>query len=193
MNSRIIMQDIEQILYDSYPKSIHDAVRYGYQYRKVSETAGEHCHFSLSDPSPILLWIAGAVASGIAYDVIKATCIRIVSYLREKNKKVDKETETVISDEEALKEFTIFIDEFYTHSMSITEKQEKYIKEEVVADTAAEESSRIRKETNRIILTTEEYMHVTKVALVRADEIIKRKSSVPQEDTLRDHSITHNP
>lgn len=187
------MQDIEQILTDTYPKSIHDAVRYGYQYRKKSETINEYLHFSLSDSSPILLWIAGAVASGIAYDIIKATCSRIVSYLREKNKKVNKETETIISEEKALKEFTTFIDEYYTHSMRISEKQEKYIKEEVVADTAAEESSRLRKETNRIILTTEEYMHVTKVAYVRADEIIKRKSSVCQDDTLRDHSQTHNP
>lgn len=77
------MQDIEQILNDTYPKSIHDAVRYGYQYRKVSETAGEYLHFSLPVPSSILLWIAGVVASGIAYDIIKATCSRIVSYFRE--------------------------------------------------------------------------------------------------------------
>lgn len=193
MSSQSIMQDIEQIFTDTYPKSIHDAVRYGYQYRKKSETAGKYLHFSLSEPSSILLWIAGTVASGIAYDVIKATCARIFIYLREKNKKVDEETETVISDEESLKEFTVFIDEYYTHSMRITEQQEKYIKEEVAADTAAEESCRIRKETNRIILTTEEYMHITKVAYARADELIKRKSSVSQDDTLRDHSITHNP
>lgn len=174
------MQDIEHILNDTYPKSIHDAVRYGYQYRKKSEPAGEYLHFSLPEPSSIMLWIAGVVASGIAYDIIKATCSRIVSYLRENNKKVDKDTETIISDEEALKEFTVFIEEYYTHSMSITEQQEKYIKEEVVADTAAEESSRIHKETNRIILTTEEYMHVNKVAYARADDIIKRKSTGSQ-------------
>lgn len=171
------MQDIEQIINDTYPKSIHDAVRYGYQYRKVSETIGDNLHFSLPEPSSILLWIAGAVASGIVYDVIKATCIRIISYLRDNNKRVDKETETIISDEEKLKEFTVFIEEYYTHSMKISEQQEKNIKEEVAADTAAEESSRIRKETNRIILTTEESMHVTKVAYARADEVIKRKSS----------------
>ena len=41
------MQDIEQILKTSYPKTVYDAVRYGYQYRKVSETVGENLHFSL--------------------------------------------------------------------------------------------------------------------------------------------------
>ena len=174
------MQDIGQILNDTYPKSIRDAVRYGYQYRKISETIGDNLHYSLPEPSSILLWIAGAVASGIVYDVIKTTCIRIAVYLREKNKKVDKDTETIISDEEALKEFAVFVEEYYTHSMRITEQQEKYIKEEVIADTAAEESSRIRKETNRIAQTTEEYRHVTKIAFARADELIKRKSAVAQ-------------
>lgn len=167
------MIDVEQILNGTYTKSTKEAVRYGYQYRKKSEIIDERLHYSLPEPSTILLWIAGVVASGVVYDVIKETCKSIWLFLKENNRKVDSETEKVITNEETLKEFTVFIDEYYTHSMSITEKQEKYIKEEVAADTAAEESCRIRKETSHIILTTEEYMHVTRVAYNRAEELIK--------------------
>lgn len=169
------MQDLEQILKTSYPKTVYDAVRYGYQYRKVSETVGENLHFSLGDPSSVVLWIASAVASGVVYDVIKSMCRKILSYCKKHNCKLDEETNTILNDEKSLREFTVFIKEYYSHSMKISERQEKYIKEEVIADVSAEETGKIYKETNRFVLTIEEYKQITKIASSRAEELIKRR------------------
>ena len=59
--------------------------------------------------------------------------------------------------------------------MMITESQEKYIKEEVIADTMAKEAYPIFKETNSIVLSIEEYRRITKIAMRKADDLIKRK------------------
>lgn len=166
--------DLNHILSTQYPSSVHDAVRYGYQYRKESEVCDSNLHFSLHDASAILLWIASAVASGVVYDVIKEKVKYLLSHLKERNQKLDKETETVLNDDQALKEFTIYIEEYYAHDMKISVEQEKYIKEEVIADTTAEESTKIYKETGRFVLTKEEYVCITKIAYSRAEELIQR-------------------
>lgn len=169
-----MQHDFNQILSTQYPSSVHDAVRYGYLYRKESEVCDSNLHFSLHDASAILLWIASAVASGVVYDVIKEKVKYLLSHLKERNQKLDKETETVLNDDETLKEFTIYIEEFYTHDMKISVEQEKYIKKEVDADTFAQEASKIYNETGRVVLTKEEYISIGKIAYARAEELIQR-------------------
>lgn len=70
-----------------YPSSVHDAVRYGYLYRKESEVCDSSSHFSLFDASAIMLWIASAVASGVVYDVIKENVKHLLSHLKKKKSK----------------------------------------------------------------------------------------------------------
>lgn len=172
-----MIQEVSQILSSQYPTSVKEAVRYGYLYRKESESlSNSNLYFCLPDASSVLLWIASSVASGIVYDVIKDKVKQLVSYLRKSNTKLDKETETILHDEEALKEFTVYIEEYYSHSMKITEAQEKYIKEEIIADTAAEEEVKMHKETGRFVLTKEEYLTITRKAVVKAEELVCRQS-----------------
>lgn len=175
--------DIEEIFNTEYPTSVREAVRYGYQYRKISEKIDGCLHFSLPELSAVFFWIASAVASGIAYDLIKDGCKRLYTYLKNK-KEIDKETEEILNNEESLKEFTVYIEEYYSHNMKISVEQEKYIKEEVAADTSGQESRKIYEETGRIVLTTEEFIHIRKIAYKRADELIHRhkcdSSSSPQ-------------
>lgn len=167
-------QEISRILSTQYPTAVHNAVRYGYLYRKESEICDSNLHSSLLDASAIMLWIASAVASGVVYDVIKENVKRLYSYLKERGEKVDKETETVLNDDRALEEFTIYVEEYYAHDMKISVEQEKYIKEEVIADTTGVEVRKIYKETGRVVLTKEEYIDIRKKAQKRADELIHR-------------------
>lgn len=167
-------QEISRILSTQFPTAVHDAVRYGYLYRKESEIYDSNLHSSLPDASAIMLWIASAVASGVVYDVIKENVKRLYSYLKERGEKVDKETETVLNDDRALEEFTIYVEEYYAHDMKISVEQEKYIKEEVIADTTGVEVRKIYKETGRVVLTKEEYIDIRKKAQKRADELIHR-------------------
>lgn len=170
-----MQQDIKHILSAQYPSSVHDAVRYGYLYRKESEACDSSLHFSLPDASAILLWIASAVASGVVYDVIKENVKLLLSHLKERNQKLDKETDTVLNDDKALREFTTYIDEYFAHDMKITVEQEKYIKEEVIADTIASESNKVYKETGRFLLTREEHTTITMISLEKAEELIRRR------------------
>lgn len=170
-------QDINSILSAQYPSSVKDAVRYGYLYRKESEVNESGIRNSLPDASAILLWIASAVASGVVYDVIKENVKRLLSRIKENKQELDKDTEAVLEDDDALKEFTVYIEEYYAHEMKISEEQEKYIKEEVIADTAGKEIRRICEETGRFVLTKEESVTIGKIAYGRAEELIHRNKS----------------
>lgn len=172
-----MIQEFNQILSAQYPSSVKDAVRYGYLYRKESETVDNNLHFSLPDASEVLLWIASSVASGIVYDIIKEKVKQLASYLRNCNKKLDRETETILNDEKSLKKFTIYIEEYYSHSMKISKVQEKYIKEEVIADVMADEEVRIQKETGRFILTKEEYHTISRKAVIKAEKLVHRQDN----------------
>lgn len=167
-------QDINNILSAQYPSSVKDAVRYGYLYRKESEVNESSIRNSLPDASAILLWIASAVASGVVYDVIKENVKRLLSRIKENKQELDKDTEAVLEDDDALKEFTVYIEEYYVHDMKISVEQEEYIKEEVIADTAGKEVKRIYEETGRFVLTKEEYICIGKIAKERAEELIHR-------------------
>lgn len=166
--------DLNSILSSQYPESVEEAVRYGYLYRKKSEVNDSNLHHCLHDASAILLWIASAVASGVVYDVIKETAKRFLYHIRENKQELDKDTEAILEDDGALKEFTIYIEEYYAHDMKISVEQEKYIKEEVIADTAGQEASKIFEETGRFVLKKEEYVSIGKIARGRAEEIIHR-------------------
>lgn len=167
-------QDINSILSAQYPSSVKDAVRYGYLYRKKSEVTDSSLHHSLPDASAILLWITSAVASGVVYDVIKENVKRLLSRIKENKQELEKDTAAVLEDDDALKEFTVYIEEYYAHEMKISEEQEKYIKEEVFADTAGQEISKIHEETGRFVLEKEEYAIIGKIAYGRAEELIHR-------------------
>ena len=60
---------------DELNKNAYMAVRYGYQYRKIAkeQVSNENgrLHYCFSDPSQILEWLAGAILSGITWDIIK--------------------------------------------------------------------------------------------------------------------------
>lgn len=82
-----------------------------------------------------------------------------------------------MNDENSLKKFTLYIEEYCSHSMKISEVQEKYIKEEVIADVMADEKVRIQKETGRFILTKEEYHTISWKAVIKAEELVHRQDN----------------
>ena len=87
-----------------YSEDIQNAVRYGYLYRKEAEK-NKSAHACLDGEYTILYWIAGAIVSGITWDVIKAAAKTIYKKLTQKGTAINKVTETILSDEEQLKDF----------------------------------------------------------------------------------------
>lgn len=121
----------------SYSEEVRNAVRYGYQYRKEAEANHTSLHFHIHDASDVLLWLGGTILGDIVYDKVKEIAKKTLDWLKQKGKKVDKETENVLDDEKELKVFYEYVLEFNEHRMSITEEQRKYIKEEIIADYGA--------------------------------------------------------
>ena len=59
------------------------AVRYGYSYRKIAQKNGNsNIHYCLSEANEILIWLANAILSGIAWDVIKTTVSKLSASIK---------------------------------------------------------------------------------------------------------------
>ena len=132
-----------------YTEEIRNAVLFGYMYRKESERYEDsNVHKSIGDIPEPLLWLAGAIASGLTWDFIKANVKLLYQHLTQRGA-LDKISELVFTDEKQLKEFYDDIKEFNEHSMNITEKQFEYIREEIEANVIGEELGRIFRREKR--------------------------------------------
>ena len=165
---------------DELNKNAYMAVRYGYQYRKIAkeQVSNENgrLHYCLSDPSQILEWLAGAILSGITWDIIKKgvkkLCNLIASQIKLKDAQ-EKEAYEVLSDEKKLQEFYEYIIEYQEGFINISEKEYKYIEEEMMADFFAEEMSKVG-----ISRTVEHYKEATFKAIQKIQKISRRQNII---------------
>lgn len=172
------MPNLEYIENLSYSAEVQEAVRYGFQYRKTSEELAKsdnyRLNFCLPNPSDILLFLAEAIIGGVTYDVIKSVALKTWKKLKDRISKNETETSNILTNEDALVEFYTYIKEFHEKQMNITEQQEKYIKEEVIADYCSEQTSIIFEKHNRLA-SVKEHIAIHKDAYRKAEYIIIRK------------------
>lgn len=170
---------LDNIENKTYSSVAYDAVRYGYQYRKEAEKlANSGCgtlHHCLPEPSAVLGHLADIIIDGIAFDLFKKLVRKIWTKIKErKSIKENSEVCSLLSDEESLEQFYLNVKEFLNNEMDITTIQEKYIKEEVIADYAGDKASKIYQQYKRLP-TTQELIVIHREAYQRAESIIVRK------------------
>ena len=161
-------------------KNAYMAVRYGYQYRKIAkeQVSNENgrLHYCLSDPSQILEWLANMILSGIAWDILKVGVKKLCNLMASQIKLEDareKEVYEVLSDEKNLQEFYEYIIEYQEGFINISEKEYKYIEEEMMADFVAEEIAKVG-----IHHTVEHYKEATFKAIQKIQKISRRQTII---------------
>jgi predicted ATPase len=166
----------EQILNTQYPEAIENAVRYGYQYRLEAEKNANKrgVYYCLAEASAILKWLAELVVAGIAYDCIKTQAKQFWSYLMRMKIKIPEDVNKVLIDEDELRRFVQYVDEFHDNKISATEKEISYIREEIVADYTGKRAGEIYKEHRRMP-STEELISITREAKEYADGLLNSK------------------
>lgn len=159
-----------------YSDEVINAVRYGYLYRKEAEKAEHHegisVHYSLPDVSEILLWLGKNILSGLAYDAVKALAKNAYSKLLKSTNPISSKLNALLTEERELKQFYTYVTEFNQQCMSLTEKQFKYIREEIVADYYGKECGEIYNHENRLP-TIQEYIRIDREANEYADRLLK--------------------
>lgn len=170
---------LEYIESKTYTTAAYDAVRYGCQYRKEAEECANlvdgKLHYCLPEPSAVVVFLAEAIIGGLAYDMFKALVSKIWTKIKDrKSVKENKVLCDLFSNEESLEQFYLYITEFHNKEMNITSVQEKYIKEEVIADYCGEKASIIHQQTNRFP-TAKENIIIHREAYQRAESIIVRR------------------
>ena len=146
------------------------AVRYGYLYRKKAEK-NDNFHYSLAGASKVLLWLGELVVGGIAYDVIKKYVKALWDKLMTMKVEIPEDVEAVLIEEDELKKFVKFVNEFSSKELSATDKQLKYIREEIIADYAGETAGEIWSEKKRLP-THEEWVAIYRDANNFADDLL---------------------
>lgn len=160
-----------------YSEEVWNSVLFGYLYRKEANRkeslSGQiHSHFRLGVDSDVLLWMADLIICGITWDALKAISKNLYHSLTKNRQPLEKTLSSVMSDEEELKEFYKDVQEFNDHSMTVTEEQFKYIRDEIVADFVGKETSKIFIQEKRLP-TTQEYMEINKRAAIYADNLLR--------------------
>lgn len=163
-----------------YSDEVINAVRYGYEYRKESEKYsdpqdGWHVHHCLPDPSGVLLWLAKKVLDGLIFDAFKGVCKKLYQQLTNSETPLSKQVNNLLTDEHELQQFYDYVKEFNEGCMAVTEKQFKYIRDEIRADYYAKEVSKIMDSEGRLP-THEEYLRIFKEENEYADSLMKLKN-----------------
>lgn len=167
--------DIAHINNTQYSKDVIWAVRYGYQYRMEAEEYAkreEQLHYCLAEASSILLWLGQLVLTGVTYDVIKQYAKSLWDKLMSMKIVIPKDVDKVLLDEDELKKFVVYVNEFHGKSLKTTEKQTQYIREEIVADYVAEAVGEIWAKEKRPP-THEEWVRIYREANKFAEELLE--------------------
>lgn len=161
-----------------YTDEIKDAVRYGYMYRKEAEKLEENTvHYCHGNTPDILLWLANLIIGGATWDVLKEAAKKLHSSLAKSLKPLAKTVESVLTEEQELNQFYVYVKEFNEHNMSITKKHFQYIREEIIADFVGKEVSKIYIQRKRMP-TTEDYVHIFREANAHADRLMNERSEI---------------
>ena len=141
-NSQQLPQYIEGL---SYPDEVKDAVRYGYQYRveSVQRSQKEDSHFNrrIGATPEIILWFASLVFDGVAWDVLKLIAETILKGFKDSKKQMPREAMKLLSNETDFRTFYEYVVEYKEHRMTVSDKETKYIVEEIVADYSGKEAA----------------------------------------------------
>ncbi len=158
-----------------YTDEVRSAVRYGFRYRKEAEMQEFKAGHACLDPEPeFLLWLAKVVLDGLTWDMIKTATKGLFNFT---SKPLEQKLNSLLTDEEKLKEFYDDIKEFNEQRMTITEKQFQYIREEIEADVLGEELGEIYSQENRQP-TIQEIIDANRKAKQKADSILGSYSQI---------------
>ena len=174
MNQEEII-DLARIAGEQYSEAVQEAVRYGYQYRLEAEkNTRDGCKINncLAEAHAALLWLAKLVIAGVAYDVIKDNVSRLWNKMMQMKVEIPEDVNKVLLDEDELRRFVKYIDEFDKKALTTSERETKYIKDEIVADYMGKEASAIYELYHRMP-TQDEYRIILRGAYDHADKVLK--------------------
>lgn len=171
-NSQHLPQFIEGL---SYPDEVKNAVRYGYQYRveAVQQSLKEEFHFNrrIGDTPEIILWFASSVFDGVAWDVLRLIAKTFLQGFRDRKKHMPQEAVKLLSNDMDFRTFYEYIVEYKEHRMAVSDKETKYIFEEIVADYSGKEAAKILSKEGRFP-TGEESRRILHEAYKAAEAVL---------------------
>ena len=165
---------LEEIENAQYSDEVKYAVRYGWQYRREAEEHAEgeaKFYCSLAESTTILYWLANLVITGVTYDLIKKYAKALWEKMMSMKMKIPEDVNTLLIDEDELKDFVIYVNEFSSKEMSATDEQINYIREEIIADYIGETAGEIWADKKRLP-SHEEWLKIYQDANVFADELL---------------------
>ena len=150
---QVSLKEYEKIL-----NNVRAAVHYGWNYRlayekQLQEDGEIHTYYYLAPYEEIINYVALAIASGIiggfAYDVVKKVISKISEFAKNSGRNQDTEKLfALIENEENMKKFMLYMDEYYACFEAADETFRSAILEEMLVDQCSSTLEHLIQETN---------------------------------------------
>jgi len=148
-------KELDELVYYELMNYSNRAVHYGYKYRRIYEEDVEKngkisVKYSITNPLTLEEWLAAAVLGGIvgnlAYDLVKFVCKQIYQKLTTKKENEitseDKLMLKFINDNNNLKKFILYIQDYYNGLPGINKKILEGIFEEEAVDLLTKKNTK---------------------------------------------------
>ena len=122
--------------------------------------------------SRVLLWLGEQTLGGITYDLIKKYAKALWEKLMTMKVEIPDDVKLVLIEEDELKKYVKYVNEFSSKELSATDQQVKYIREEIIADYVGETTGDIWSKKKRLP-THEEWVTIYRDANKFADDLLE--------------------
>ena len=167
-----------------YSDDVLNAVRFGYQYRIAAEeyiqNEAYYFNWRLPDAPDVILWLANLVFNGITWDAFKVVGEKVVELFHRKKQELPPEVKEILSSQQDFRKLYEYVKEFKEGRMSLSDKEAKYVYEEILADYSGKEAVRIFSAEGRFP-TMEESKRINQEAhevarIILSDKLCGRKN-----------------
>lgn len=169
------MDDFEYIEGLQYSDEVLNAARYGYQYRleaeKYSQEKDYRFHQCLGEVHPLICWLVQLIINGISWDLLKKAAGTVIEQFQREKRNLSPKVRDILTEQQSLQQLYEYVKEFKEGRMNISDRERKYIKEEIEADYTGKQVANIFEAEHRFP-TDEEYKRIFRDAQEAAKKIL---------------------
>ena len=118
-----------------------------------------HFHHHLLDAPDLLYWFANLIISGVTWDILKGIAEQVKERFHREKRNIPPMAEKILTNQQDFRKLYEYIKEFKDAKMSISQREKKYIFEEIVADYCGKEAEKLY-EAEKRFPTAEEYKRI---------------------------------
>ena len=163
-----------------YSDEVLNAVRYGYLYRleaeKYCQDKNIRVNYCLGDAPALICWFVKLIIDGVAWDLLKKASRTVIDQFQREKRDIPPMAMEILTNQQRFQQLYEYVKEYKDGKMNISDRERKYIIEEIEADYLGKQAEKIYEAEHRFP-TVEEYKRIFREAHEVAKMILPIKES----------------